>query len=154
MSDPMPDDRPAPQTYQIFVKSSAADLWQAITLPEVSRHHLGQVRTTGEPGTPFRVLGPDGESLSDGLIEKWDPPQTLVTSWRALWNADVAQEKASRVSWSIQEREGGSCLLTLVHDRLDDAPRTACAVAGEGWMWILSALKTVVETGRPLTAAP
>ncbi|MFI7114539.1 SRPBCC domain-containing protein [Nonomuraea sp. NPDC050227] len=154
MSDHMADDRPRPQTYQIFIKASAADLWQAITLPEVSRHHLGQVNTSGEPGSPFRVLGLGGEPLSDGLVEIFDPPRRLVTSWRALWSEDVAQEKASRVTWRIDEREGGFCLLTLIHDQLDDAPRTARAVAGEGWMWILSALKTVAETGQPLTAAP
>jgi uncharacterized protein YndB with AHSA1/START domain len=149
----MSTDPLAAQTYHIFIRSSAARLWEAITDPEVSRHHLGEVETTGEPGSPFRVLGPGGEPLSDGLIVRFDPPHRLVTGWRALWSDDVAQEKTGRVSWRIDEREGGYCLLTLVHDQLDDAPCTARAVAGEGWMWILSALKTIVETGRPLTTA-
>ena len=41
-------------------------------------------------------------------------------------------------------------LLTVVHDQLDDAPKTAARVAGPGWMRVLSGLKTVLETGDSL----
>jgi hypothetical protein len=43
----------------------------------------------------------------------------------------------------------GFTKMTLVHDRLDGAPRTAESVAG-GWMLVLSGLKTLLETGEPL----
>ena len=39
--------------------------------------------------------------------------------------------------------------LTVVHDELDASPKTAQNVAG-GWMYILSGLKTLLETGEPL----
>jgi hypothetical protein len=42
-------------------------------------------------------------------------------------------------------------LLTVVHDRLEGSPKTAAGVAGEGWMFVLSNLKTFLETGQPLT---
>jgi hypothetical protein len=38
--------------------------------------------------------------------------------------------------------------LTVIHDRLDASPRTAASV--RGWSYILSNLKTVIETGEPL----
>lgn len=41
--------------------------------------------------------------------------------------------------------------LTVTHDRLEGAPKTAESVAG-GWMLVLSSLKTLLETGEPLTA--
>ena len=46
--------------------------------------------------------------------------------------------------------------LTLTHD-LAGAPKTAALVegrhaAGGGWAWLLSDLKTLLETGRPLAA--
>ena len=41
-------------------------------------------------------------------------------------------------------------LLTVVHDRLEGAPKTAAGVAGVGWMSVLSGLKTLLETGEPL----
>ena len=39
--------------------------------------------------------------------------------------------------------------LTVVHDGLEAAPKTAENVLG-GWSYVLSGLKTLVETGKPL----
>ena len=39
--------------------------------------------------------------------------------------------------------------LTVVHDELEAAPKTAENVAG-GWSYVLSGLKTLLETGKPL----
>jgi hypothetical protein len=41
----------------------------------------------------------------------------------------------------------------VTHDRLDESPKTAQNVSGEGWMFVLSNLKTFLETGVPLPAA-
>jgi len=55
------------------------------------------------------------------------------------------------VSWEIEPRDGGYCLVTVTHDRLENAPKTAATVSGEGWTFVLSGLKTVLETGKPLS---
>jgi len=39
-----------------------------------------------------------------------------------------------------------------VHDQLEGAPKTAAGVSGTGWMYVLSGLKTLLETGEPLAA--
>jgi uncharacterized protein YndB with AHSA1/START domain len=62
----------------------------------------------------------------------------------------MAAEEPSRVTWEIEPRDDGITLLTLVHDRLEGAPKTATAVYGQGWMLVLSGLKTLLETGEPL----
>jgi hypothetical protein len=41
--------------------------------------------------------------------------------------------------------------VTVTHDRLDEAPKTAASVSGRGWMFVLSGLKTLLETGHPLS---
>jgi hypothetical protein len=53
------------------------------------------------------------------------------------------------VTWEIEPQDGGYCQLRVVHDQLEGAPMTAEAVSG-GWMMVLSGLKTLVETGKPL----
>ena len=63
---------------------------------------------------------------------------------------EMAAEPASRVTWEIAPQDGGYCLLTVVHDQLEGAPKTAESVSGEGWMMVLSGLKTLLETGEPL----
>jgi hypothetical protein len=54
------------------------------------------------------------------------------------------------VTWEIEPQDGDVCKLTVVHDELEGAPKTAANVSGEGWMHILSGLKTLLETGEPL----
>lgn len=38
----------------------------------------------------------------------------------------------------------------ITHDKLEGAPKTAASVSGPGWMFVLSGLKTVLETGESL----
>ena len=68
---------------------------------------------------------------------------------RALYDEETAAEPRSRVTWQIEPQEGGVSKLTVVHDQLEASPKTAANVAG-GWMYILSGLKTLLETGKPL----
>lgn len=140
------------QVYRVFIKAPAERIWEAITKPEFTARyfHGAQVETTGEVGTPIRYYAPDGETLwGDDVVFESDPPHRLVVSWHALWSEDVALEPASRVTWEIEEREG-FCLLTVVHDRLEGSPVTARHVSGEGWMMVLSGMKTLLETGQSL----
>jgi hypothetical protein len=70
---------------------------------------------------------------------------------------ELAAEGFTRLTYEIEEGRGGVTKLTVVHD-LEGAPRLAVLLAGEreaegaggGWSWVLSDLKTLLETGRPL----
>ena len=70
-----------------------------------------------------------------------------MITWRSLYHPPSADEPASRVTWLIEPQEDGHCCLTVIHDRLDSSPNTAKNV-GAAWMFVLSGLKTVVETGE------
>jgi uncharacterized protein YndB with AHSA1/START domain len=76
-----------------------------------------------------------------------DPPRRLSVSWRFLYDPELAAEEPSRVTWEIEPQEGGYCKFTAVHDEL--GPKTAAHVSG-GWPYIVSGLKTLLETGAPL----
>ena len=112
--------------------------------------HGGRVETTGEAGAPMRMFGPDGATWGDEIIQESDPPRRLVVGWRSLYDPELAAEQRSRITWEIEPREGGVCLVTLVHDQLEHSPLTAGRVSGEGWMGVLSGLKTLLETGQPM----
>lgn len=140
------------QVYRVFIKASAQQVWDAITKPEFTTRyfHGARVDTTAKKGASLRYYGPDDSLWGDDVILEADPPHKLVATWTALWDPDTANEEPSRVTWEIDERDGGMCLLTVVHDRLEGAPNTAAKVGGEGWMMVLSGLKTLLETGEPL----
>jgi hypothetical protein len=66
-----------------------------------------------------------------------------------MYDPSLADEPPSRVTWDIAAQDGGYCSVGVAHDQLEGSPKTAESVAG-GWMLVLSALKTLLETGQPL----
>jgi uncharacterized protein YndB with AHSA1/START domain len=141
------------QVYQVFIKATPEAIWAAITKPEFTARyfHGSLVDSSFEPGVPYRSWSPDRTQLwVEGEVVESIPPQRLVHTWRSLYNEEQAVEEPSRVTWEIDPRENGVSLLTVVHDQLEGAPKTAEGVSGEGWMHVLSGLKTLLETGEPL----
>jgi uncharacterized protein YndB with AHSA1/START domain len=141
----------ATQVYQLYIKATQEQLWDAITNPEIVAKffHGARVESTYEVGTKIRSFSPDRtQAWGDNTILESDAPRRLVHTWRSLYDADMAAEAESRVTWEIEAQPGGISKLTLIHDRLEGSPKTAASV--RGWSYILSNLKTVVETGEAL----
>jgi uncharacterized protein YndB with AHSA1/START domain len=136
------------QVYQLFIKATPEAIWEAITNPEFTEKYFYASRVEFAEGRR-RSFGPAGELWGDEAILEEDPPRRLVHAWRALYDPELAAEETSRVTWEIEQGEDGVSLLTVVHDQLEGAPKTAASVAG-GWMRVLSGLKTLLETGEPL----
>jgi uncharacterized protein YndB with AHSA1/START domain len=96
--------------------------------------------------------------IVDGEVIEADPPRKLVQTWRMLMDPEAAAEGFTRLTYEIHEGTGGVTRLTVTHD-LEGAPKLATLVAGGeaeieagggGWSWVLSDLKTLLETGRPM----
>ena len=141
----------ATQVYQLYIKASQEQVWDAITNPTIVAKffHGAQIESTYEVGSKLRSLSPDRSQVwGDNTILECDPPRRLVHTWRSLYDPEMAAEPDSRVAWEIEAQPGGFSKLTLIHDRLDDSPKTAASV--RGWSYILSNLKTVIETGEAL----
>jgi uncharacterized protein YndB with AHSA1/START domain len=140
------------QVYQLFIKATPEAIWEAITKPEFTHRYFYGSRIVITEDS-YRGLDADGTELVAGHVYELDPPRKLVHGWRTLYDPELAAEDESRVSWEIEPQEDGVSLLTVVHDRLETAPKTASHVAGVGWMRVLSGLKTLLETGSPLGGA-
>ena len=138
------------QVYQVFIKAAPERIWQAITTPELSVRYFHGARIQVGPER-YLSHGPDGSVWGDGPVFEFDPPRRLVHEWRSMYDPELSAEQPSRVTWEIEPQEGGYCKLTVTHDKLDGAPQTAGKVSGAGWMFVLSGLKTLMETGASLT---
>ena len=136
------------QVYQLFIRATPVQIWEAITNPEFTQKYFYASRVEFADGRR-RSWGPDGSVWGDEAILEEDPPNRLVHEWRAQYDPELAAEATSRVTWEIEPGDDGVSLLTVVHDQLEGAPKTAAAVSG-GWMRVLSGLKTLLETGEPL----
>ena len=145
----------ATQVYSVFIRATPEQVWDGITKPEFTTRyfHGTKIDSTFEPGAPYlSVAGEGGDTLVDGEVLESDPPRLLKHTWRALYDPETASEPHSRVTWEIEPQKGGVTKLTVTHDQLEAAPKTAVSVAG-GWSYVLSGLKTLLETGEPLESA-
>ena len=98
--------------------------------------------------------------MVDGEVIEADPPHRLVTTWRMLMDPTCVAEGFTTVSHDIKQLETGACMLTLTH-KLDSSHKaTAALVSGQlqdrgeggggGHAWVLSDLKSLLETGTGL----
>jgi uncharacterized protein YndB with AHSA1/START domain len=154
------------QVYRVFIKATPQAIWDAITKPEWTQRYGygGSADYDLRPGGAYRGLASPEmrahgapEVAVDGEVVEADPPRRLVQTWRILMDPDLAAEGFTRLTYEIDPGEGGVTKLTVIHD-LEGAPRTATLVsggleaegAGGGWSWVLSDLKTLLESGTPL----
>jgi uncharacterized protein YndB with AHSA1/START domain len=142
------------KVYEIYIKTTPARLWQAITDPDMRRKYTFGVAVYSDftPGSSYAGRTTDmtvspGMPISEGENVEVDPPRKLVQTFRALWSDDVKREGTSRVTWEIAP-VGDSCRLTVTHDQLRDGANPQLY---GGWPMILSGLKTLLETGELLT---
>ena len=109
--------------------------------------HGGRVETSGEAGTPMRMLGPNGETWGDEVIQESEPPAPARRRLAfALQPRDGRPSRASRITWEIEPRDGGVCLVTLDPRpaRALPAHRAATSPVRAGWACI-SGLKTAAR---------
>jgi uncharacterized protein YndB with AHSA1/START domain len=152
------------QVYRVFIKATPEAIWEAITSPEWSVRYGYQARNEYElhPGGSYigksspelRAVGMP-EVVVDGEVIEADPPRRLVHTWRFLWSEEIAAEGPTRVAFDIKELDNGVSSLTVTHE-LENAPQTAAMTSGEdegaggGWAYVLSDLKSLLETGKAL----
>jgi uncharacterized protein YndB with AHSA1/START domain len=142
----------ATQVYQIFIRASAEQIWAALTEPDITEKyfHGARIKVTPERRT---TRGPEGQVWGDSPVEVWDPPHKYVAGWLSLYNEELGKEPMSRIAFEIVETEDEGVMRVIVtHDKLENSPKTAANVQGPGWMFVLSNLKTYLETGEPLPA--
>jgi uncharacterized protein YndB with AHSA1/START domain len=142
-------ERTMEKVFEIYIKTTPDRLWQAITDSDQRQIYNFGVGVSSDwtNGSRYEASHPAGVSIAAGENLEVDPPRRLVQSFNALWSDDVKAEGTSRVTWEI-EPIGDSCRLTVTHDELREDANDE--VYG-GWPQILSGLKTLLETGQPLT---
>ncbi len=137
--------------YQIFIKATPEQVWDAIVEPSWTRRYFHGTAFDSPPvkGEPYRTSLGDGRPAVDGTIEELDRPNRLVMTWHVLYDAAMSEEPPSRVEWIIETVGDGLTRLRLEHGDLARSPLTWAGVK-DGWAYVLDGLKTVVETGESL----
>jgi uncharacterized protein YndB with AHSA1/START domain len=160
------------QVYRVYIKATPQAVWDAITNPEWTQRYGygGRGEYDLKPGGSYIGYTSDAMKKAgaekgytvpdvavDGEIIEADPPRRLVQTWRMLMDDAMRDEGFTRLTYELVDQPGGVTRLTLIHD-LAGAPSLALVVSGQledegaggGWSWVLSDLKSLLETGSPL----
>jgi uncharacterized protein YndB with AHSA1/START domain len=137
--------------YVIYIDATPEKVWQALTSAEFSRQYFFgfAVEMESSIGGVFAVRTPDGSLHIDGKVIAYDPPCKLTVTWNVTWPGLVDKLGQTLVTYEI-EQAGDAVRLTMTesHERVLDADILSGGRAG--WPAILSSLKSLLETGRPL----
>ena len=97
-----------------------------------------------------RICVGDGDfKVVDGEILDIEPEKRLVMSWKAHWDDSVAKDRPSRVRYELSAAGPATTRLHVVHDGFDGQTATYSGSV-DGWPLMLSSLKSLLETGKPL----
>jgi uncharacterized protein YndB with AHSA1/START domain len=158
------------QVYRVYIKTTPQAIWDAITKPEWTEKYgyTGLVDFDLRPGGAYQVRPTEPfrkeseargmelpEVIIDGEVVEADPPRKLVHTFRMLMDPQMASEGFTRITYDIKQLDNKVCSLTITHE-LEGAPNLAALVsgaledqgAGGGHAWVLSELKTLLETGQ------
>src|SRR5919107_240946 len=144
------EDRTMEKVFEIYIKTTPEQLWDAIVNPELRGQYNFGVGVVSDwaPGSRYvSTHGGEAAPLAEGVNVEVERPHRLVQTFNALWSDGVRDEPESRVTWEI-EQVADSCRLTVTHDRLREGANDELF---GGWPMILSGLKTLLETGQKLT---
>jgi uncharacterized protein YndB with AHSA1/START domain len=150
--------------FRVYIRATPQAIWDAIVTPEwqAKYGYRAPGRYDLRPGGAYEgIASPAMEAMGasgvivEGEVVEVDPPRRLVQTWHPTWDPQIAAEAPTRLTWEIDEIEKGVCKVTVTHD-VTGAPSVEAQItgaiehAGGGWAYVLSDLKTLLETGTSL----
>lgn len=144
-------DHPS-HVYVTYIKAPAETVWNALWDGDqtVLYFYGTRVESSWEPGAPFTYRDEEGNVVADGQVLAIDPPHRLELSFHARWDPDLEAEGPVREVWLVEPAGPMTKLVVELWDVATDS-KTFADFTG-GLPYILSGLKTLMETGTPLSA--
>ena len=137
--------------YTTYILSTPERVWEALTVGDVIRRYWGGRVNVSDwrPGSPWEHRDPErpDHAFKVGTVLEAEPPRRLVLTW-----ANPAQaadpDHQSRVTLDITPVDD-MVRLTVTHEDLPAGSAEAASISA-GWPLVLSSLKSLLETGRPI----
>jgi uncharacterized protein YndB with AHSA1/START domain len=140
--------------YVTYIAATPEQVWQALTDPAFTKQYFFGFAIEIEPkvGGAFRLIGADGGTHVQGAVVDWSPPRRLAYSWSVKGLSGFGELPDCLVSYDI-EPSGQAVRLTMMEGHSWDVPAAILAGGQSGWPKILSSLKSLLETGKPVAMA-
>ena len=137
--------------YVTYIAATPEKVWQALTDPAFTKQYFFGFAVDVEPkqGGRFHLFWPDGRVHVTGEVVDWSPPRRFSCSWLVEGMKDFGELPQCLVTYDI-EPSGEAVKLTMTESHSWDVPRDILKGGESGWPKILSGLKSLLETGKPL----
>ncbi|OLL74797.1 Transcriptional regulator, ArsR family [Pseudonocardia sp. Ae168_Ps1] len=140
--------------YTTYIRSTPEQVFRALTTPEFTMQYWGGAELTSDwqVGSPLEAVHPNRDDFI-GRILAVEPPHRLSYTFTGR-----AEEAAGRpptvVEFGISAFGEEAVKLQVTHTGFtpDEQGTQDMRDVGEGWPAILAALKTLLETERPLAS--
>lgn len=137
--------------YVLFIKTTPEQLWKALLDPEMTKQFWGRTRNVSDwkVGSNWEHQDYDDESVIDvvGKVVESEENKKLVLTWGNPRD-EKEGKKQSEVTFELIPFFD-SVQLKVTHKGLTEE---AYRVTSLGWSAILSSLKSLLETGEPLSS--
>lgn len=138
--------------YVTYIDATPEAVFQALTEPAFTRQYFGGFAVDAElrAGGAFRMLAPDGSVHIAGTVVDWSPPHRFVCTWKVLGMAETRALPDCLIAYDIAPA-GGCVRLTMTESHQWEVSDAILSGGRAGWPAILSSLKSLLETGKPLS---
>lgn len=138
--------------YTIFIASTPERVFEALTSAQFSKlYFFGfAIECELKTGGAFIVRAPDGSVHIGGEVIECDPPRKLAVTWNVNWPGLVETLGQTVVTYDIAQT-GDTVRLTMTESHECELSDDILSGGRTGWPAILSSLKSVLETGKPLS---
>jgi uncharacterized protein YndB with AHSA1/START domain len=146
----MPDFKPR-TVYVTYIAATPETVWQALISSEFTRKYFWELDIELEPklGGAFALKLPDGKVHVRGKVVAWDPPRKLAVTWKVEWPEEFSKLPECVVTYEIAQA-GEAVRLTMTESHSWNIPEAILSGGRMGWPVVLSSLKSLLETGKPL----
>ena len=136
--------------YVIYIAAAPERVWAALTGSEFTRQYFfgRSVESDWKKGSPWILRMPDGRVDVRGEVRESDRPRKLAVSWNIDWSETKLPE--CLVTYEIEPLGDNLVRLTMTEAHPTPIPPHLLEGGRKGWPMILSGLKSLLETGRPL----
>lgn len=137
--------------HQIIINAPQQRVWDAVTKPEfTSRYYYGcTLKSDLAVGSSFTYHKPNGAPIVEGQVLLSDPPNRLIHTYHSLFPT-MKNDAPTKVTWELQSMPGDVTRVTVVHEEFQGETATYQGLQSGGWAWILSNMKTLLETGESM----
>jgi uncharacterized protein YndB with AHSA1/START domain len=134
--------------YVTYIRTTPERLWSALThdVEFMKQYWFGtHCDSQWTPGSPWKMVYPDGTISDSGEIVEAEPPRRLVIRWQNQWKPELKAEGESLCTMEL-EPSGTAVKLSITHT-IDREPSKLIEAVSGGWPKVLSNLKSLLETG-------